>query len=154
MLSKEEQQAKNSAFWGNFKEYMKKTRSSNGRRINWITYPTDVQVIYVRLEAGSKGCALHFDIQHKDDGVRQIIWEQMGELRVVMQSEMNYQSSWEENYTLPNGQTISRISWINSDLNYFKEDDIPKMYEQLKKWIVSFDRFYQEYKDILITLVD
>lgn len=154
MLSKEERKQKNQAFWEGFKSYMKGTPSCSGKRTNWLNYPTQVEELYVRLNASNNGCSLNFDIQSKDEGVREIIWEQMGELRVVLASEMNFPSIWHDDIALPNGQIISRITWENNNLNYFNQDDQEAIYAFLKQRLIDFDRFYEEYKDILIALVD
>lgn len=154
MLSKIEQKEKNSVFWGDFKINMKPQMSSNGRRINWLNYPMEAKELYLRLHADSKSCALYFDVQCKDDGVREVVWEQLGELKAVLLSELQDEGDWIENYTMTDGRTISRIKWERTDLNYFKEEDIPEMYKFLKERITSFDRFYQEYKDILLLLLD
>ena len=84
MFSKEESRQLNYSFWNGFNEYMSKVRSSNGRKTNWSSYPSDVKSIFIRLEVDSKGARLCFDIQHKDDELRAIIWEQMTELKMVL----------------------------------------------------------------------
>ncbi|HLU86620.1 MAG TPA: DUF4268 domain-containing protein [Taishania sp.] len=154
MLSKEQQKEKNSIFWGGFKEAIRKNMSVTGRRVNWLNYPTEAKELYVRLAADSRSCSFNFDIQCKDDGVREVIWEQMGELKAVLLAEMKDEGDWIENFYTPEGLTISRISWSRTDLNYFKEEDIPQIYAFLKEKSLAFDRFYQEYKDILIQLLD
>lgn len=154
MLSKAEQKEKNTLFWGEFKAKMKKQMSSTGRRINWLNYPTEAKELYLRLHADGKSCALFFDIQCKDDGVREVIWEQMGELKAVLVEEMKSEGEWIENQPTADGRTISRIKWERTDLDYYKEEDVPKIYNYLKEKSVSFDRFYQEYKDILLHLLD
>lgn len=154
MLSKLEQKEKNSIFWGDFKTKMKKHMSVTGRRVNWLNYPTETRDLYLRLDADGKSCALYFDIQCKDSGVREVIWEQMSELKAVLLSEMKEEGDWIENYTMPDGRTISRIKWERTDLNYFKEEDIPQIYKFLKEKVIAFDRFYQEYKDILLHLLN
>ncbi len=152
MLSKEDQKQKNKDFWDGYKQFMRGVSSSNGRRMNWINYPTDVKNLYVRLEVSHEGCSVNFDIQPKDASIREIIWEQMGELKVVLEKTMNYETFWDERYFGPTNTESSRISWRNEELNYFKDEDVPKIYEFLKARLRSFDEFYQEYKDILITL--
>ncbi len=154
MLSKEQQKQKNSEFWDGFKQYMRGNMSVTGRRVNWLKYPTELKDVYLRLEASGKGCAVHFDIQCKDSGVRSVVWEQMGELRAVMQAEMEMEGDWQEGLIGPSGMVFDRISWGNSDVNYFSERDIPEIYGFLKNVLLRFDRFYQEYKDILIALLD
>ena len=154
MLSREEQKQINSAFWDGFKEFTKKIKSSNGRRINWLSYPSDVKDVYIRLHAGTKESSVFFDIQPKDTGVRAIIWEQMTELKKVMESTMQLKGEWIENVILPDGRAISRISWSRSGLNYLNKADHAEIYTFLRDTIVAFDSFYQEFKEILINLTD
>ncbi len=153
MLSKEDRKAKNASFWDGYKKLMRKHMSSNGRRINWLSYPTETKELYFRLEANSQTCAVHFDIQVRDEAVMEVLWEQMGELKTVLVSEMKSEGQW-QNLGLEGTVYKARISWSTNEFNYFNEEDIPKMYDFLTEKCLCFDRFYQEYKEILITLLD
>ena len=131
---------------------MNKHRSVNGRVMNWINYPSDVKYIYIRMEVDQSGARLCFDIQPKDDEIRSILWEQMTELKKVMRDKMGVDADWMEQSHYWNGRLISRIKWENTDLDYFKDEDIPIINEFLKDKLIRFDSFYQEFKEILINL--
>lgn len=154
MLSKEERKERNTEFWNAFRREMRKYSSTNGRGINWINYPSDVKDVYIRLEADGKGVRFCFDIQPKDDGIRSILWEQMTELKKVMEDEMGPADSWNEIDHYFNGRKVSRICWGQNDLNFFSDQDLPRIKDFLKQKLLAFDRFYQEYKDILIALAE
>lgn len=154
MLSKEEKKERNTNFWTSFQKEMRNKKSSSGRGINWINYPTDVPDIYVRLVAEPKKAALCLDIQPKDEGIRSILWEQMTELKVVMESGVGPATSWSEFDKEFAGRNISRISWEIEGLNFYNDEDTPKIKSFLKEKLIAFDEFYQEYKEILIALVD
>lgn len=154
MLSKEERKQLNIDFWGQFKSEMRNIRSSNGKKMNWINYPTDVKNTYLRVVTESNGVSLCFDIQFKDQGIQSIVWEQLMELRKVLESEMEYPTLWEGNKISSNGLNIGRISWTLSDVNYYDKSQWDKIIEFLKQRMIEFDHFYQEFKEILITLVD
>ena len=96
MLSKEALKEKNSQFWTDFRKSMNKVTSVSGRQINWINYPSSVKDVYVRMEVDANGVRLCFDVQPKDDGVRAIIWEQMTELKALMQTEMGIDADFNE----------------------------------------------------------
>jgi hypothetical protein len=151
MLSKEERKLKNQQFWSGFQSFMGKTRSVNGRKMNWINYPSDIKDIHIRLEVDSKFVRLCFDIQGKDPEIRALIYEQMTELKLVLETETIEKPHWEETYTHL-GKTISRIYWERKGLNYFLEKDQEQIYIYLKERLLRFDAFYQEYKEILIAL--
>jgi len=119
-----------------------------------LSYPTGSKDLYVRLHADGRSCSLNFDIQCKDDGVREVIWEQMGELKNVLIAEMGDEGDWIENYTMPEGFVISRIRWELYGVNYYNDQDVAKIHAYLQEKIIAFDRFYQEYKEILLNLLD
>ncbi len=152
MYSKEELKQLKTDFWNQFKVKMQKTRSSNGRRMNWLAYPSEVKNIYIRVDADGKGARLTFDIQGKDEGVRQILWEQLYELKVVMESEMGTEGTWIENASSPAVPQFNRILWERTDLNFFKIEDHAEIQNFLADRLIHFDAFYQEFKDILINL--
>jgi hypothetical protein len=154
MLSKEELKLKNTLFWNGFKKFMQKYKSSNGKRMNWVSYPSDVKNVYIRLYTDSKVACLSFEIQPKDNSVREIIWEQMTELKKVMEASMKYETIWDEKSYSVEGKIYSRIYWELKDVNYFNEEDHSKIYDFLKDRLIEFDEFYQEFKEILISLTD
>jgi hypothetical protein len=154
MLSKEERKERNEKFWSTFKEVMRKTQSSSGRRINWATYPTQINHFYLRLVCDGKLTAMCLDLQFKDDGVRAIVWEQLGELKMVMESVMTQKGIWLESLETTEGLIINRIQWELPDKNFYTDEDWPEIHAFFKKRLVEFDAFYQEFKDILILLVE
>lgn len=152
MISKEELKERNGQFWTGFQKMMRNVRSSSGRRINWINYPVGVKDIYLRMETNGKFTRLSFDIQPKDDGIRSILWEQMTELRVVLEGEMGTTGIWSEFDRIFAGRNVSSIYWERTDLNFFDDNDLPEIQSFLKEKLMAFDVFYQEYNEILITL--
>jgi hypothetical protein len=154
MLSKEELKLKNTLFWNGFKKFMQKYKSSNGKRMNWVSYPSDVKNVYIRLYTDSKVARLSFEIQPKDNSVREIIWEQMIELKKVMEASLKYETIWDEKTYSDKGKIYSRIYWELSGVNYFNEEDHSRIYDFLKDRLLEFDEFYQEFKEILISLTD
>jgi hypothetical protein len=154
MLTKEERKALNTEFWTSFQKEMRGVKSANGKAIKWINYPSDVKDMYIRLEADSKGARLCIDIQPKDDGIRSILWEQLTELRVVMEDTVGKATSWDEQSHTFQNRTVSRVYWELPETNFFVAEDRIKMKAFLKSKLIDFDQFYQEYKEILILLAE
>ena len=154
MLPKEERKALNEAFWAGFKTHMRACMSSSGRRINWINYPTQVKNTYLRLVCNGKQISICYDIQFKDAGIQAIFWEQLNELKVVLESNMTIPTTWEPQFVNQEGQTIGRIYWQLEGSNFYEQQDWPLIYAFFKKHLREFDVFYQEFNEILITLVD
>lgn len=154
MLSKEDLKAYNSQFWDVFRIRMRKHKSSNGRRINWINYPSDVKSVFIRLHADKKGVALNFDVQFKDPEILDLVWEQLLEMRKIMETTMEIKGEWLEDNYLENGLRFYRIQWAKPDLNYFKPETHEEIYIFLETTLLKFDEFYQEFKEIVINLVN
>jgi hypothetical protein len=154
MLNREELKQANTLFWNEFRIYMQKTRSSSGRRMNWLNYPSDVKGIYIRLHVDAKSAKLCFDIQPKNDGVRELIWEQMLELKNLMETTMQHETEWLERMYSQEGKLFSRIQWALHSVNFYDPAVKPIIFSFLHDRLQEFDVFYQEYKEILISLVD
>ena len=153
MYKKEELKFLNTQFWDEFKTFMAKHKSNSGKRINWLNYKTNIDSIYLRLETDKNSVRVCFDIQHKDAEIRSIIWEQMNELKKVLTDEMG-SGNWNDkafNTTLPE---FCRISWELNDVHYLNSNDKEKIFLFFEDKLISFDRFYDTYQDILIHLVN
>ncbi len=153
MLSKEELKNYKITFWNEFKTYMSKHRGNSGKRMNWLQYKTDLPDLYFRLETNKNSIRVCFDIQHKDKDIRSIVWEQMGELKQVLINEMEEEGIWNEHHFNEFLPDFCRIYWGKEGLNYLRENDRQAIFEFYEDKLVRFDRFYDTYKDILITLI-
>lgn len=153
MLSKIELKERNIRFWNDFKSFMSVHRSSNGRKMNWLNYPTDIKYIFLRLEADKFGARVLLDIQAKDPGVRSVVWEQMEELKKVLTDAMGESGIWMYEYATENVASFSRIKWEIEDVNFFVDSDREKIFQFFRDKLVGFDDFYQNFKEILIHLV-
>jgi hypothetical protein len=67
---------------------------------------------------------------------------------------MSIPTSWDPAFHNSEGLTIGRISWGLENVNFYEKADWPKIYAFFQKHLMEFDSFYQEFNDILITLVD
>ena len=139
MYSKEEIKEIRTTFWNDFKKHMQQHRSSNGRRMNWLNYPSEVPNVYVRLHADKDGIAFSFDIQGKDEGVRAILWEQMTELKVVFESEMGVEGEWlASTYAEAVGE-FSSIRWSKPGLKFYNPNNKAEIFAFFEERLLKFD---------------
>ena len=153
MLSKEELKHYKITFWEEFKQHMSKHRTASGRKMNWLQYKTDIKHIFLRLETNKSTVRVCFDIQFKDQAIREIVWEQMGELKKVLTDEMGEEGIWEEHYWNETISDFSRIYWEKTDLNYLNTEKRKIIFDFFEDKLIRFDKFYDTYKDILINLI-
>ena len=67
---------------------------------------------------------------------------------------MKYPTIWDNSYINAEGMKIGRIYWELENVNFYKDEDWPIIHQFFKDRLIEFDAFYQEFKDILISLVD
>jgi len=153
MLSKEERSALNHLFWSDFRKAMKNTPSSSKKRVNWLNYPTNLKHTYLRLVFNSNEASLCYDVQFRDEDIRTLFWEQLQELKVLIESSMETPTIWLKDYENNEGLCISRIMWETKDYSLHNKDDWKAAQKFFRERLLEFDKFYQEYQDVLIHLI-
>ena len=111
-----------------------------------------MRVFFRVLIDRSRGARFCFDIQAKDPGVRAVIWEQMYELKAMLEAEMGTDGQWIENCSSPYVAQFNRIIWERTGLNFFRYEDQNEIFTFLEDRLIRFDAFYQDFKDILVNL--
>ena len=66
---------------------------------------------------------------------------------------MKHPTRWQQHMRLIDGRIIDRISWELDGVNYLLSQDQSDILTFLQDRLLEFDRFYQEFKDVLILLV-
>jgi hypothetical protein len=152
MLSKTERKAFNEAYWFTVKKELNKTPDVEGRFIQWLRYPTKIKELFVRLKVDSRHAMVSIDIQSKDAGIREIIFEQFTELRKVLEDETG-PAIWIAEWENEQQQTLSSIQWKLDGVSQFNEEDTLQIIAFYRDKLTGFDRFYKTYFDILKGLV-
>ncbi len=147
MYSKQEISRTRQRFWTNFGQYMRPVKGATGDTINWLNYKTGIRHIYFRMDVGRDRASVAIELQHPDQLIRQYYFEQLLQLRAMLEKETGEQWDWEPEHADENDQTISRIGTIKKDVNIFNETDWPLIISFLKPRIIALDRFWSEVKD-------
>jgi hypothetical protein len=112
-----------------------------------------VKSIFIRLDVNKKEASLNFDVQIKDLEILDLVWEQLHEMRVLMETNMGIKGEWVNDLELPNGHRFCRIQWKKFPCNYFDSSQKEEIYTFMEQTLLKFDEFYQEYKEIVVNLV-
>lgn len=154
MLSKSERQKLNTEFYTALGLMMQGSHSELHKKTRWTNYRTNVKDIYVRLDADNKGATFAVDFQQKDAQVRAIFWEQLTELKMLLQSELGDDLIWHESYYKPDGSQISRIELRFEGASLYDKSTWPIILPLLKESLLAFDRFWTNCFDIFKALED
>lgn len=153
MFTKEERKEVHTLFWKQFKSFGSKRQNAEGKRINWLNYPTRLKQIYIRLTCDNHHARFSIEIQDKDEGIRQLIWDQLEELKVVLESEMPEPGLWDKNAYNVAGQEIYRVYWHIDNVNMYRTEDQQKIFDFFMNHLIGFDKFFVEYRDVLFGLL-
>ena len=153
MFSKEERKKIHEEFWQGLKRRMNKHANANGKRVNWLRYPIRMKEMYVRMTADNRSAIFSIEFQSTDNGILALLWEQMIELKMVLELEIGNDGNWmDETYNLA-GQPICAIRWKLENVNIYETSDAPVIYDFFEAKLLAFDRFYEEYKEVLYALM-
>ena len=148
MFSKAEARAWNEQFYTAFGVYMRKHQPVADYGLKWLNYQTGVKDVYFRVEAAKKAGRVSIDLQHSDEGIRELFFEQFLEFRRLLEDYLEAALIWDQNYELPNGRIISRIYVEKKGLNIYKQDDWRDFFEFFEVYLVRLDAFWADFKPV------
>lgn len=149
MFSKAEARAWNERFYTAFGVYMRKHMPMADIGLKWLNYQTGVKDIYFRVEADKKAGRVSIDMQHSDEGMRALFFEQFQEFRKLLEGEyLQTEMIWDDAYELPGGRLIARIYIEKEELNMFDQDDWRDFFEFFETYLTRLDAFWADFKPV------
>ena len=152
MFTKEELRQIRSEFWERFRLKMEKERSASGRRKNWLHYRSNIADLYFRLDFDGNEAVLFIDLQMKDEGVREVVWEQFMETKNILIQCVGDELQLLPSYSLSNHIEVHRMKWSLTGVSIFNPDDHGKAIDYLKEKIKGLDEFWSDYFDLFYAL--
>ncbi|MBL4705110.1 MAG: DUF4268 domain-containing protein [Flavobacteriales bacterium] len=152
MFSKEEARELKTLFWTAFGKYMGKHNSASGSKVKWVNYKTGVNDIYIRLHCDAKKASISIDLQHQDEGIRELFLEQFQQLKAILDAQLKEEWDWNSEHYTETGQKIVRISKTRNGVNLFRKDDWKEIFEFYESRMVALDAFWSEFGELFIML--
>lgn len=143
MYSRSEASTIRQEFWTAFGRYMSPVPSAEGLKINWINYHTRVRDVHFRMDADAKGASVAITIEHRDNGIRELFFEQFSELKELLHGILEEEWDWQQHVTLPDGRVISRISKELPKVSIFNKDQWSDLISFFKPRIIALDSFWE-----------
>lgn len=151
MFGKEEFQELKKEFWDKLGSKLNRKKNPYGTKVPWMNYRTRINGLYFRMEADEHGARLCIDLQFKDEGVREVFFEQFEEFKSMLDSKLE-NLQWQNEFEHTNGLTISRISAELHDHNLKNKDHWPEMHQFLVRNFVALDAFWVEFSEVFENL--
>lgn len=126
---------------------MRPVKGAEGDTINWLNYKTGIKHIYFRMDAGQQNASIAIELKHTDITLQQHYFEQLGQLRSILEQITGETWEWQLHTTDEDGNSLSRISTSLAAVNIFKEADWPSIISFLKPRIMALDEFWMMVKE-------
>ncbi len=146
MIDREEASRLRKEFWTAFGRYMTPVPSSEGMKINWINYRTDVKDVYFRMDADSRGATIAITIEHNDADIRELYFEQFLELKTMLHTTLQEEWEWHPRLSMTEGKEIGKIYKQLPGVSIFNKDQWPDLISFFKPRIITLDRFWENAK--------
>ncbi len=146
MFSKHESVRLKKEFWTVFGQYMAPVLSADLEKVNWINYRTGEKNIFFRMQADNRIASIRIEITHKDDGLRQLYYEQFLQFRNLLHQITGEEWTWQEAYTDEWGVSSGRIYKEAHDLNILRKEDWPALISFFKPRLIALDEFWSQVK--------
>jgi len=144
MYSKAEVTQLRQAFWTVFGQYMAPVPSAEGDTTNWINYKTGLKHVYFRMQADNRQAAIAIELTHPDASIRELFFEQFGEVKQLLHEALGEEWTWEAEATDANGLPLSRIYTELAPANLFNRDDWPALISFFKPRLMALDAFWTD----------
>jgi len=148
MFSKEEATRLRQQFWISFGQYMKPVPNAEGLPINWVNYKTGVKNIFFRMDAEQKFASIAIEIAHPDAGIRELLFEQFQEFKLLLENILNEQWDWQPLATNALNKQVARIECVLPKVSVYNQQQWPTIIAFLKPRIMALDEFWTDVKPV------
>jgi hypothetical protein len=135
------------SFWTSFGQYMTLHSSSEGKKISWLNYKTDVKSIRFKMDVEPGSATISIEISDPDPQVQKLYFERFLSVKNIMSSFLNEEWVWSFHIQDENNRTISRISRQIKGVDVFNKSDWPAIISFLKPRMIALDGFWNSVKD-------
>jgi hypothetical protein len=133
---------------------MSKNKSKYKSKNKWLNYSTNVKAVYLRLNTTNKLASFNIDIQHRDNDIQELFFDQFNELKVVFTSILGNNWQWNSKYINESLISCSRISIELKGVNIYEKKTWPDIFKFYETKLIKFDQFWFEFNEIFKQLED
>lgn len=94
------------------------------------------------MDADSRGGIISVELAHPDAGIRSLMMEQFGQLRTVLEDELDEEWIWDSDYRDTYGKEVARIYTSISPANVFQKEDWADLISFFKPRMIALDSFW------------
>jgi hypothetical protein len=136
MYSKQENQKLKQEFWVAFaQKYPRK----------WVLYDTKIKDFSFKFYVDNKKAQVIIDIENRNDEKRFLYYEKWVALKGILEDEYIPDLVFEQNFTLENGKTISRIWVEQTGIGVSNRNNWDSIFDFFNAKMSALELFYLDY---------
>ena len=147
MFNRQEASQLRKKFWISFGQYMRPVAGATGNQVNWLNYKTGIRHIYFRMDVSASAASIAIELQHPDASMQQHSFEQLQQLKAMLEQTTSEEWNWQLNKPDEDGNTVSSISKTIKGVNIYTKADWPAIISFLKPRMIALDNFWMKAKD-------
>lgn len=149
MYTKEESKSIRQKYWNRFKSWSGGKRHRMGKQGRWMMNDTGMKQLKLKFHFDEKKAQACIEIDTKNLDKKIEIWEKLESLRSVLEEQAAFTLTWELEYYLENGKSVSRIFDQLDNVDIYNPDCWKEVNAFLYSRMSVLEEFYIEYKDYL-----
>ena len=102
-----------------------------------MNYKTGIKDVYFRMDTLATSATISISLEHKDEGIRELFFEQFQELKLMLEDSLEEEWTWQQ----PN-----RIIKELPDVSVFNKDQWSELITFFKPRIIALDAFWENAK--------
>lgn len=146
MLNRTDSSRLREEFWTTFGKYMNPVPSVEGARINWVNYRTGFKEVRFRMDADNRSAIIAISLEHTDEGVRELYFQQFQELKTILLTTMQEEWQWQPTVFVSEQKVYSRIYAELQGFSVFNKEHWPELISFFKQRIILLDQFWENAK--------
>ena len=154
MFSKKHNKEIKQLFFTSFGKSMSLHKSKNGNSVKWLNYPTNVKDVYFRIQCNKSSASIFIDIQHRDEEIRKLFYEQFLELKILFKNKIGDNWTWQNSFVNEVDKKCCRISRTIDNVNINNKETWSISFNFYKENLIKLDAFWVEFSDLFKELND
>lgn len=149
MYSKEELKNLKQDFWESFSTFCSLQPYLKGRKKMWMLYDTKVKGAELKFEVEASGVAVLLEINHSSITRREEILEILRWNSKGMAKGFAERLQWEDCFTKPTGETVSRLYVEGARLNFHNRSNWGEIFNSMAQDMYRLENNFKRLKDQL-----
>lgn len=142
MFSKEESKKVREEFWTGF---------GKGFPHKWVLYNTGIKEVQLKFTFNTEFAQVSLDIYSTDEIIQAYYFEKVYALRNILKDDYLKDIKIEENYSLPEGKSVTRFYVQLDQVNIHNKKHWDDVSDFLHENMLLLESFFLEYKDYIDT---